>query len=167
MVANEKWFGASAGFYPETIDQSLRFEDGDTAKLTRTPSSASNRKTWTLSTWIKRGNLGTNDVIFAAYDSPHADFLRFNSSNELELALDNLYQVGTNAVFRDTTNWYHIVLALDVTESTSTDRVKIYVNGTQQSLKIIYNAYPANTDYAFNSTNIHTIGALSNFSTRS
>ena len=53
MVANEKWFGASAGFYPETIDQSLRFEDGDDAKLTRTPSSASNRKTWTLSTWIK------------------------------------------------------------------------------------------------------------------
>ena len=164
MVSNEKWFGASAGFYPETINQSLRFNDPDDTKLTRTPSSASNRKTWTLSTWIKRSNLGTNDVIFGAYNPPHSDFFRFNSSNELELALNNTYQIGTNAVFRDTTNWHHIVLVLDVTQSTSTDRIKIYVNGTQQTLKIIYNAYPANQDYAFNSTEIHTIGDLSNFS---
>jgi hypothetical protein len=53
MLSNEKWFGAEAGFYPETIDQSLRFEDGDSPYLLRTPSSTGNRKTWTVSCWIK------------------------------------------------------------------------------------------------------------------
>ena len=158
-IASNSPSGA-ASFYPETIDQSLRFEDGNTARLSKTPSSASNRKTFTISTWVKRGNLGTNDVIFGATASGYADFFRFNSSNELEIAVANSYQIGTNAKFRDTTNWYHIVLAFDVTQSTSTDRIKIYVNGTQQSLKVIYNAYPANQDYAFNNTTYHVIGSL-------
>ena len=150
----------STGFYNGVIDQSLRFEDGDSARLSRTPDSDSNRKTFTISTWIKRGNLGTNDVIFGATASGYADFFRFNSNDELEIAVANNYQIGTNARFRDISNWYHILLAYDVTESTSTDRVKIYVNGTQQSLKVIYNAYPANQNYAFNSTTYHVIGSL-------
>ena len=157
--------GASdASFYDESIDNSARFDDGDNAELTRTPSSASNRKTWTISTWVKRGNIGTTQCILGAYASSYSDFFRFNTSNELEIAVGNNYQIGTNAVFRDTTNWYHIVLAFDVTQSTSTDRIKIYVNGAQQSLKVIYNAYPANQDYAFNNTVVHTLGGLTNYS---
>ena len=47
MFSSDKWFGASADFYSETIDQSLRFEDGDSSRLYKTPSSAGNRRTWT------------------------------------------------------------------------------------------------------------------------
>ena len=58
--------GALGSFYSTTIDQSLRFNDDDSAYLSRTPASAGNRKTWTLSMWVKRANLGTNTTLFAA-----------------------------------------------------------------------------------------------------
>ena len=53
MFSSDKWFGASADFYSETIDQSLRF-DGSSSELNITPSSTGNRKTFTTSLWVKR-----------------------------------------------------------------------------------------------------------------
>ena len=138
MVSNEKWFGASAGFYPETINQSLRLEDGDSANLSKN-FSASNRKTNTFSFWVKRGNLSSNQIPFSggAGSSQNDYWFRFLSNNTLEFRniTSNSYniQVNTSSVLRDT-NWYHIVLAVDTTQATSTNRVKIYVNGEQQTL---------------------------------
>ena len=66
MVSNEKWFGASAGFYPETIDQSARFNDDDTAYLNDTSPQSGNRRTFTVSCWIKRGNLGGYQAFYSA-----------------------------------------------------------------------------------------------------
>ena len=88
MFSSDKWFGASAGFYPETIDQSLRFEDGDSAHLIRTPSSAGDRKTFTISFWIKRANLGTaTPFLFDAYNvSTENSFLRFNTDDTLRFS---------------------------------------------------------------------------------
>ncbi|MCS5550601.1 MAG: hypothetical protein NZ811_03680, partial [Gammaproteobacteria bacterium] len=54
--------GAVAGDY--AIDNSLRFNDDDSAYLSRTPTTAGNRKTWTFSAWVKRGNLGASQIIF-------------------------------------------------------------------------------------------------------
>ena len=163
LIANGAGESAKS-FYNGVATQSLRLNDDDNADLTRTPSSASNRKTFVISTWLKRANLGTNQAILGAFASSYADFFRFNSSSELEIAVGNNYQIGTNAVFRDVSSWYHVVLAFDVTQSTDTNRIKIYVNGESQSLKVIYNAYPANSDYAFNNTVVHTVGGLTNFS---
>ena len=163
MFSSDKWFGAEAGFYPETINQSLRFDGG--AELSRVPGSAGNRKTWTLSTWIKRGPADTNgNIIFCAFASSYADFLSFDTSDRLSINVGNSHTVGTTRVFRDTTNWYHVVVAFDVTQSTDTDRIKMYVNGTQQTLQVLYNSYPANTDYAFNNTVVQTVGGSTNFS---
>ena len=163
MFSSDKWFGAEAGFYPETINQSLRFDGG--AELSRVPGSAGNRKTWTLSTWIKRGLADTNgNIIFCAFASSYADFLSFDTSDRLSINVGNSHTVGTTRVFRDTTNWYHVVVAFDVTQSTDTDRIKMYVNGTQQTLQVLYNSYPANTDYAFNNTVVQTVGGSTNFS---
>jgi hypothetical protein len=53
---SSQWMYSSGGFYPTEIDQSLMF-DG-TAYLSRTPSVAGDRKTWTWSGWVKRGALG-------------------------------------------------------------------------------------------------------------
>ena len=135
MFSSDKWFGASAGFYPETINQSLRFEDGDSAHLIRTPSSSGDRKTFTISFWTKRANLSTpTPFLFDAYNaSTENSFLRFNSDDTLrfsnEISSSFTCTIVTNQVFRDTANWYHIVLAVDTTQSTASNRVKIYVNG--------------------------------------
>jgi len=163
---NSFWFAnPSTGFYNDVIDQSLRFNKGDNAELTRTPSSASNRKTFTLSTWVKRS--GTTDaagaILLCAFASSYSDFISFDTSDRLTVNVGNAHTIGTNAVFRDTTNWFHVVVAFDVTESTATDRIKIYINGTQQTLQVIYSSFPANQNYAFNNTVIHTVGGAANF----
>jgi len=156
MVANEKWFGASADFYSETIDQSLRFEDGDSPYLDRTPSSASNRDTFTVSFWIKRANLGSIQILWQQGGSNNnSTQMQFYSDDTLRYqhtdsgsATDQLI---TNAKFRDTTNWYHILLSVDTTQATDTNRVKLYVNGTEQTYSTAN--YPAqNVDTDVNST---------------
>ena len=55
------------GFYTQTIDQSLRFEDGDSPYLLRTPSGTGNRKTWTISCWVKIGNTGLTSNIISVF----------------------------------------------------------------------------------------------------
>ena len=103
--------------------------------LSRT-QTAGNRRTWTWSAWIKRGDVGTRQNILSAgidgNDESHFRFdatgyLRFKEStgNAAEFLLD------TSALFRDPSAWYHIVLTFDSTQSTSTDRIKIYINGSQ------------------------------------
>ena len=64
-------FGSSQWMYATGAaeGQSLRFNDDDSAFLSRTPSTASNRKTWTWSGWVKRGNLSTNQQLFSSYPS--------------------------------------------------------------------------------------------------
>ena len=157
----------SSGFYNGVIDQSLRFNKGDGAELTRTPSGASNRKTWTVSTWVKFGDVSGDSaggVLLGAFASSYSDFIKFDTSNRLQISFGNAHTIGTVPLFRDPTNWFHVVVAVDVTESTDTDRVKIYINGTQQTLQVIYSSYPSNTNYAWNNTVIHTVGGLANFS---
>lgn len=159
MFSPDKWFtNPSTGFYDHTIDQSLRFEDGDSAKLTRTPSSASNRATWTWSGWIKRGNLGTNQQLFC---STAGDYnLRFNTDDTI--IFEGAFGTNTSAaVFRDVAAFYNIVAVHDTTESTSSDRFKLYVNGVQQTTS---GAFPSG-DGIINNTVEHGIGgqASANF----
>ena len=133
---------APTGFYDHTIDQSLRFEGADGAVLTRTPSSTGNRKTWTWSGWVKRSVLGTSQNFYTLFSagpytgsSTHLGF--YYSGSKIDIISFYQYTSGfqilyeTNAVFRDSSAWYHFVVAVDTTDSTSTDRVKIYVNGTR------------------------------------
>ena len=138
MVANEKWFGASAGFYPETIDQSLRFNEDDNAYLKKTYSGAGNTKTWTWSGWIKRANLNFRQQIFGQLDvsvTNRQNYAYFHEDGHIWFVNYTTsgynYRLTTNQVFLDPTNWYHLVFVQDTTQSTSSDRLKIYVNGTQ------------------------------------
>ena len=162
MLSNEKWFGASADFYPETIDQSLRFEDGDSSRLYKTPSSAGNRRTWTWSAWVKRGNLGTTQTLFGSdatnVSSGYSSTLYFNSSNQLNFGEGASTYRTTNAVFRDTTNFYHIQLVLDTTDSTADDRVKLYVNGEQITSFGTSSNPSLNAELQFNNNVIQSVG---------
>lgn len=155
---------SARGFYPRTINQSLRFNDNDSAYLSRTPASAGNRKTWTFSAWVKRGNLdGTQPLLDAGAGSPNnRTILYFGSGNTLNFVNavggTSSTVVVSSAVFRDVGSWYHIQYAVDTTQATASDRVKIYVNGIQLD-SFSTGTYPAQDLNLFvNSTDIHKIG---------
>jgi hypothetical protein len=120
------------------IEQSLRFEDGSGAYLSRTPASAGNRKTWTWSGWVKRGNLGTYQTIFAVDNGSTeiAECYWDGSDNSIfwHLGGGSNYRFYTNAIYRDSSSWYHIICSLDTTISSPSGndtRMKLYVNGEQ------------------------------------
>ena len=132
LSASKSGSPASTGY---NLTRSLRFRASASAYLSRTPASAGNRQTWTWSGWVKRGAQGTSQGIFAASTSGSAlAELYFNTSNALSFydytGAYNL-QLVTTQVFRDSSAWYHIVVALDTTNATAANRVKIYVNGVQ------------------------------------
>ena len=133
--------------------------------LSRTPSSASNLKTWTWSGWVKRGSISTgNQVLFEARDSSgFFEKIQFISSDKLEYDHDipgTDYTINSERVFRDVNAWYHIVVARDTTQSTEANRIKIYVNGEQVSQTEVGLGYPPqNYDSFINNTNVHYIGA--------
>ena len=129
-------FNSSGFLTPLTLfTRSLRFRSSASAYLNRT-QGAGNRKIFTLSAWVKRGSLGSYNPLFTGQnDSANSDWdtLEFNSSDVLRFYLNGAasgYFVTTQ-VFRDPAAWYHLVLAVDTTQATSTNRVKIYVNGSQ------------------------------------
>jgi len=153
---------SAAGGY--NVDNSLRFDDGSSDYLNRTPSSASNRKTFTISFWVKRGVLGTNASIFASGTANNNQTkCRFvDSDNSIffdnEASGSSNMRFYTTRLFRDVSAWYHIVIAVDTTQATDTNRVKIYVNGSQETSFSTAN-YPAqNLELFVNATNEFRIG---------
>ena len=147
------------------IERSLRFRSSASAYLSRTPASASNRKTWTWSGWVKRSKLTANQVLFAAGNGT------YDSRTEIILdAQDNLYLISdhraaagtyygfdTVAVFRDPSAWYHIVVVWDTTQATNTNRLKMYVNNVAYTLTVQNIWMPQNHDGYINSTSNHYI----------
>jgi len=129
LVAN-----GSSGY---NINNSLRFRASASAYLSRTPASAGNRQIFTVSTWVKRGTLGVDQKIFSAYGGTSDDSgvfdVRFSSADVLYIGDWNT-GLTTTAVFRDPSAWYHIVIAVDTTQATGTNRIKAYVNGVQYTL---------------------------------
>ena len=127
--------GVSTGGYD--IDNSLRFNDDDSAYLSRTPSVAGNRKTWTWSCWVKRGNLslGSQSTIFHSYGSGNQRTeLTFETDGELKFQQGTSGDDGiatTTAVFRDPSAWYHIMVVADFSNGTAGNRFKLYVNGSE------------------------------------
>ena len=158
-----KGFGALAnlGYF---IRNSLRFRGSNSAYLSRTPASAGNQKTWTYSAWVKRGSLGSIQDIWHAncYGTSENDYFAFDN-NTLQFRIKNsnsvVCELITTQVFRDPSAWYHIIVAWDSTQATSSNRVKIYVNGTQITA-FSTSTYPSqNTDTSsYNNTVLHTIG---------
>ena len=118
------------------VANSLRFNDGDSAYMHK-DQSAGDRNKATFSAWIKRSHLGSNQAFFgihgASSDAGQIE-IRFQGSG------DSLHCTGhasnwrrTNRAFRDISAWYHIVVAFDTTQGTAGNRVKVYVNGVQET----------------------------------
>ena len=170
-AGSSQWiYNPSTSFYNHTIDQSLRFNDDDSAYLKRTLSGSGNRKTWTLSLWIKRSNFGEitgqEIPIFSAGTSATSWAIFFTADDLLFIqsrsSSSNQFVQKTNNIFRDVNAWYHIVYAFDTTQATDTNKTKLYVNGEQITL-IAHSGntlYPSlNTDYHVNNSSAaHFIG---------
>ena len=131
--------------------------------LTRTPSSGGNRKTFTISAWFKKCKLSSNQILVqAATDGSTRSQITLRSDDMLEFYSENggvqKINVRTNRVLRDTNAWYHVVLAVDTTQATASNRVKIYINGTQETSLHTAVYGDQNYDTQFNHTVAHTIG---------
>jgi hypothetical protein len=131
--------GGAGGSADYLLAKSLRFRSSASAYLNRTPTATGSRTTFTWSGWVKRGALGTGignrRAIFASgrFDSPNNGFsFRFFDDQISAVATGGTtLSLTSSAVYRDPAAWYHFVLAVDTTQGTASDRVKIYVNGSQ------------------------------------
>jgi hypothetical protein len=149
---------ASTGY---NLTRSLRFRASASAYLNRTPATAGNRKTFTLSTWVKRGTLGARQSIFDAYAASAGNSLEFQSNDILEFYAwggASVFDLATTQVFRDPSAWYHIVVAVDTTQATAANRIKLYINGSQVTA-FGTATYPSlNADLYINNNFVHNIG---------
>ena len=161
--------GASGQGGEYTIEESLRFNASQSSYLSRTPASAGNRKTWTFSAWVKRGVLSTPMVLFQAGSTGSEFTINWRGFDAWDFyeQTSSTQSSGctTNAVYRDPSAWYHIVFAYDTTQATSTNRWKLYINGTQVT-SFSATQYPTlNYDGYVNSTVTHYIGIRSGTTT--
>jgi len=157
------------------VANSLRFRSSASAYLNRTPATTTNQKTWTWSGWVKRGILGaTVQDLFVADGGATTGFeLRFDDTNaDCIKIIDQLsgtvnINLTTTQVFRDPSAWYHVVLAVDTTQATAANRLKLYVNGSQVTA-FSTATYPAQ-NYATQVDNntAHYLGAFAAAGTKS
>jgi hypothetical protein len=166
-------FTSSGALTPLTnnLTNSLRFRKSANAYLSRTPTVTGNRKTFTWSGWVKRGEIavsGTSDYALMCVrpSSPSYTLFSIRSANAGTGPYAIIFEdsastciLATSNKFRDVSAWYHFVLAVDTTQATAANRVKIYVNGNQVTSFDTYNTYPTlNSDMLYNTTNPHNIG---------
>ena len=145
------------------VSNSLRFNDGDDPELNFTPGSAvtAERKTFTVSCWVKLGILGSTRYIWEMGGADAATtrfFARFDSNDKLNVNDSGTAFRITNRVFRDPSAWYHIVVAVDTTDGTAGDRIKIYVNGVQETSFGTTNNPSQDDQKGFSHDSEHTIG---------
>jgi len=131
--------GANSAVSGYDIENSLRFNPGDEDDLSRTPSSAGNSKTFTISFWAKLSNdygtdTSTNNFVTGRDGSGNTCGVQQISGGFIQCwnyADSYQMQLVTTAAYRDPTAWYHIVFAVDTTQGTAANRAKLYVNGSQ------------------------------------
>ena len=118
------------------ISNSLRFNSADTHRLSKTISGTSNRKTFTLSCWLKKshndGNGGIMGVGTASSDTGKLQ-IRIDGSDNLKIEGGATTYRVTDAELRDNNAWYHIFVAFDTTQGTADDRIVVYINGVEQT----------------------------------
>ena len=152
--------GANTESAAYQIDNSVRFNNDDSSFIHKASlgSSSSNAKKWTVSFWAKLGpGLTAHRCVFSAGEASGGEYVQINFSDEDKLQIYSSNQFGqadntatvlrTNALYRDVSALYHVVYAIDFTDGTAGDRIKLYVNGSRVTSFELSNNIPAqNTD---------------------
>ena len=144
------------------VANSLRFESGSSDHLSLLYGSSGNRKTFTFSTWVKRDKLGVRQRILGTSYNGEELMFYFENTDQLYYlnyagggAVNKGY-LSTTQLFRDTTAWLHIVLAIDTTQSTASDRLNIFING-KLITDFTLETYPSLNDDAAWISSTHTM----------
>jgi hypothetical protein len=140
-IENAVWFSSSA----DTLTKSFS-EAGDTQKAV-------------ISFWIKQSSAGANNKVFSSSGADALNFL-FNTDDEVRIRWNNDHSFTTvflsDGQFRDYTAWQHFALAIDMTQATDTNRIKLYVNGVESTVKST--SYPAQSaTFTWNTAIEHVI----------
>ena len=135
------------------VDNSLRFNDGSSDYLNRTSGTADSTRKFTISCWLKIGNISTYKSFFSSATT-NPPFIDFSIQNDDEIQLDvrlasGTYQPETDRKFRDVSAWYHVVVSVDTTQGTEANRLKLYINGTQETTSAV--GIPQNSDLPLSS----------------
>ncbi len=145
--------------------KSLRFDDASSSYFSRTPTVAGNTKTWSLSFWRKQeSGSNTEPVLSCGSYSGGITTVYFNASGALSIAdySSSAYNVKvySNAKYRDPSSWSHYLVVFDSTQATSTDRVRIYKDGTRVTdIDSNGNTFPSqNFAGEINTAALHMIG---------
>ena len=123
------------------VANSLRFNSGSSDNLSRTAGTPTSQRIFTISAWIKIVKLNTSDGSYIiGQNSTNESYFRINSSNQLMFADRDAtsgpsdFVLTSNALLRDLSAWYHVVVSVDTTQATDTNRGKLYINGELQTL---------------------------------
>jgi hypothetical protein len=122
----------------------------------------SEQKTFTISVWLKRTKLGTSNTIFGVGSGSYASKIYFDSDDKIDFwNYFNASYAGrkvTNRRFRDTSAWFHLVFAVDTTLANASERMRIYVNGVEETSFSTSSNPNQNQTFEFNSSSSHEIG---------
>ena len=144
------------------VANSCRFNRASSESLERTPGSAGNRRTFTFSCWFKLGNLASSQSdyyqIFGGFNGTGNDGLWISNSDKLYIYLDSGERRITNQVIRDPSAWYNAVLAIDTTQGTAANRIKLYLNGSEITSFSTNSDPTLNYDSGVNDTSLQNIG---------
>ena len=129
--------------------------------LSKTLTTPTNRRKWTLSMWVKRSNISSASTSYLLSANSGQAYIYFNTDDTFnieEYSGSYQYRLKTNRLFRDTSAWYHLVIRFDSTNETADDRVRIYINGVQETSFSARTNPSLNFDGAINNNNAHFIG---------
>ena len=156
---------ASTGY---AIDQSIRFNDGDSAYMHRTPSGAGDRRTFTYSVWFKLGDMATTQRMLLSVRNSDTtrDNIMINQGGAGDYRIYFDARVGGSAhteleptrALRDPSAWYHLVVSVDTTNAVSTERVRLYFNGARETAFTTQTLPSLNQQFQINNTDKHAIG---------
>ena len=167
ILSNTALANPSRGY---DIEQSLRIY-GNGTHLTRSPSSSGSLTTWTMSMWVKpdmvpKGAETTSNspdlTIWSASDADTGggwtDYFQIKALNATEFAIKwsiaksggRMGYLETTRKFRDPSAWYHFVCVWNTGNSTSGDRMRLYVNGIRET------AFSSETVPTLNGTTLYT-----------
>ena len=149
------------------VANSLRFNRGSSDNLTRSTGTATNNDKATVSFWLKRSGSSSQGIIAEDTNGSNKFAFILNSNQKIELVQETggstEFNLITTRVFRDNSAWYHIVIAYDSSQGTASNRIKVYVNGVQETA-FDTGTYPSsNVDFRFNKNSItQQIGSYEN-----
>ena len=153
------------------VDNSCRFNDGSSDHMFKT-ASAGNRRTFTFSTWFKRGQLSTNQQFFTSYSAANAGGFAYMQleapesgviGDRISLEVYGTILLKTNQVLRDPSSWYNLVIAVDTTSGTANNRCRMYLNGTEITSFATRNNPDQNFDFAYNQNSVDLVLGSNNY----